>query len=62
MSHFLTILHIEKGIPGAVTLNLYSRAQPSMLTSIVSFLPLPRDVISCDNIDNFKEHLNHTNL
>ena len=29
----------RKGIPGAVTLNLYSRTQPSMLTSIVSFLP-----------------------
>ena len=23
---------------------------------------LPRDVVNCDNIDNFKEHLNHTNL
>ena len=39
MSHFLTKLHIEKGIPGEVTLNLYSQTQPSMLASIVSFLP-----------------------
>jgi len=37
--HFLTILHTEKGIPGAVTLNLYSRTQPSMIISIVSLLP-----------------------